>query len=95
MSYKVLVTPEVGDLLGMLGEKSRRIILGNLGKLGDYPYPGRGPGDKEMLPVRGKLRFRLHIGRSWTAFYSILEEEKQVRVSEILPIGEAHKKYGY
>ncbi|MFP4116367.1 MAG: type II toxin-antitoxin system RelE family toxin [Candidatus Aenigmatarchaeota archaeon] len=95
MSYKVFVTPEINDFLQNRSEKTQRIIKKNLKKLEDNPYPGRGSGDKEKLPVEGEKRFRLHIGRTWTVFYSILEDKKEVRISEILPIDEAHKKYGY
>ncbi len=95
MSYKVLITREVQEILGCLDNKSSSIIIKNIKKLKENPYPGRGTGDKERLPIRGKLRYRMHIGRTWTIFYSILEEEKEVRVAELLPIDEAHKKYGY
>ncbi len=95
MSYEVLVVPEINDFLQNQNKKTRRVIKENLRKLEESPYPGSGPGDKEKLPVRGEKRFRMHIGRTWTVFYSILEDEKEVRVSEILPIDEAHKKYGY
>lgn len=93
-SYKVILAPEAADFLRSLDEKSRRICRDNLRKL-QHPYPGRGVGDKERLPVRGEKRYRLHIGRTWTAFYEILEEKQQVRVTEILPIDEAHKRYGF
>lgn len=95
MSYKVLITNEIQEMLQYLDEKSSAIIINNINKLRDNPYPGRGSGDKEKLPIKGKLRYRMHIGRTWTIFYSILEEEKQVRVSDLLPIDEAHRKYGY
>ncbi len=95
MSYKVLITQEVQEILGCLDDKSSSIIIKNIKKLKENPYPGRGTGDKERLPISGKLRYRMHIGRTWTIFYSILEDEKQVRVAELLPIDEAHKKYGY
>ena len=95
MSYRVLVTPEVRDSIDSLDNKSKRIVKKNLKKLEENPYPGTGLGDKEGLPVQGEKRFRLHIGRTWTAFYSVMEEKKQVRVSEIMSIDEAHKKYGY
>jgi mRNA-degrading endonuclease RelE of RelBE toxin-antitoxin system len=95
MSYKVLITDEIQEKLQFLDEKSFSIIIKNIKKLKEDPYTGRGSGDKERLPVKGKLRYRMHIGRTWTIFYSIMEEEKQVRVSELLPIDEAHKKYGY
>jgi mRNA-degrading endonuclease RelE of RelBE toxin-antitoxin system len=95
MTYKVYLTEEVQEIFQCLDEKTSSIILKNIKKLKENPYPGRGSGDKERLPVKGKLRYRMHIGRTWTIFYSILEEEKQVRISELLPIDEAHKKYGY
>ena len=38
--------------------------------------------------------YRLHIGRSYTAFYTIHDEANEVRVREVLPIDEAHKRYG-
>ncbi len=95
MSYKILITPEINEFLQNQEEKTRRIIKSNMEKLGENPYPDEGRGDKEKLPVRGEKRYRLHIGRTWTVFYSILENEKEVRISEILPIDKAHKKYGY
>jgi mRNA-degrading endonuclease RelE of RelBE toxin-antitoxin system len=45
--------------------------------------------------IGGKDRYRLHIGRPYTAFYVIDEKEKVVRVVEILSIEAAHKKYGF
>lgn len=95
MSYEILVTDEISKFLEDMDQKTRRIISENLKKLRENPHPGEGKGDKEKLPVRGKKRYRLHIGRTWTAFYSILEDKKQVRVAEILTIDEAHKKYKY
>lgn len=95
MSYKVLVEPKVKEFLQFQGDKTRRICKNNLKKLEDNPYPGQGIGDKEKIPVEGEEVYRLHISRTFTAFYYIIEERKQVRVVEILPIDEAHKKYGY
>ncbi len=94
-TYDVLLSPDVNEFLQNRSEKTRRIVKENLRKLEGNPYPGRGSGDKEKLPIEGEKRFRMHIGRTWTVFYSILEREKEVRISEILPIDEAHKKYGY
>ncbi len=95
MKYKVFITPEIKEIISYMDKKTSKIIIKNLKKLEDNPYPGRGTGDKEKLPIRGKKRYRMHIGRTWTVFYSILEGEKQVRIAEILPIGNAHKKYGF
>ena len=93
--YRVQVSVEVGGFLDLLDVKSRRIIRSNLGKLGVDPYLGGGVGDKERLVVGGELVYGLHVGRMYTAFYVILEGERVVRVFELLPIGKAHKKYGY
>jgi len=95
MTYNVFVTSEIQEFVGYLDKKTTRIIKENLKKLETNPYPGKGSGDKEKLPVKGKQRYRMHIGRTWTVFYSILEGEKQVRIAEILPIDEAHRKYGF
>ncbi len=95
MNYEVLLAPDVHAFLDALDDKSRRIVTENLRKLGDDPYPGSGSGDKEKLPVQGEERYRLHIGRTWTAFYLILPDDGEVRVAEILPIDDAHKRYGY
>ena len=94
-TYRVQVSRAVEAFLEAMDEKSRRICSSNLLKLARGPYPGRGPGDKEKLPVRGEEVYRLHIGRRYTAFYVILEANQLVRVLELLPIDQAHKKYGY
>jgi len=39
--------------------------------------------------------YRLHIGRTHTAFYTILEEAEEVRIVDIMPIDEAYDRYGY
>ena len=91
--YEVLVSPEVNDLLDDLDEKSARIVRENLGKLTD-PYPGEGQGDKERITWRGQEVYRLHIGRTWTAFYDIEENDEVVKVLRVMPIDDAHKEYG-
>lgn len=95
MKYNVEISKEAEEFLYFLDEKSRQICKKNLSKLEDNPHPGRGSGDKEKIIVAGKERYRLHIGRTFTAFYVILENKKLVRVVELLPIDKAHKKYGY
>jgi len=94
MPHKVLLADDVLEFLQLLDKKSRGICKKNLGKL-SQPYPGRGPGDKEKLAVAGEEVYRLHIGRTYTAFYIIDERAKLVRVLEILSIEAAHKKYGF
>jgi len=95
MSYEVLLSDDAVSYLRSLDEKSERICKENLRKLTESPYPGEGKGDKEKLVVDGEELFRLHIGRTHTAFYLVDGGANEVRVVEILPIDEAHKRYGY
>lgn len=95
MTYKVKLANDVYQDIRLLYKKTISIIKKNLRKLKYNPYPGRGSGNKEKLPIDAKERYRMHIGHSWTVFYSILEDKKEVRISEILTINEAHKRYGF
>ena len=97
MSYNVLLSEGAEDYYRALDDKSQRIVKNNLRKLADEPYPkpGAGSGDREQLVVDGEELYRLHIGRTHTAFYDILEDEKEVRIIEILDIDEAHDRYGF
>jgi len=94
MAYKIVLSDDSVNFLLSLDNKSKTVCKKNLHKLSS-PYPGRGIGDKERLIINGKDRYRLHIGRTYTAFYIIDENNKLVRVVEILPIEVAHKKYGF
>jgi len=67
MTYGVVISDDAIDFLRSLDSKSKSICKRNLQKL-ENPYPGRGIGDKEKLVVAGEEMYRLHIGRSYTAF---------------------------
>ncbi len=97
MSYSVLLSDEAREYYGSLDEKSQSIVKRNLEKLEDEPYPrpDAGSGDREKVTVEGEEMYRLHIGRTHTAFYVVLKDEKQVRVVSIMTIDEAHKRYGH
>lgn len=97
MSYEILLSEDAETYYQSLDDKSQRIVRENLETLADEPYPkpGAGSGDREKLTVEGEEMYRLHIGRTHTAFYTILEAEKEVRVVEIVDIDEAHKRYGF
>ncbi|KXA92466.1 plasmid stabilization protein [candidate division MSBL1 archaeon SCGC-AAA259E17] len=92
--YSVEISEEVRNFLDSLDEKSRRICVENLKKLIEDPYPGTGKGDKKKETIRREEIFRIHIGRTYTAFYIIIEDQKLVRIIEIDTIDSAHKKYG-
>lgn len=94
--YTVLLGDDAREFLAVADEKTERICTEKLGYLADSPYPGRGRGDKEKLPIDGRRdRFRLHISHTYTVIYTVLEEESEVRVLEIVPIDEAHERYGF
>lgn len=41
---------------------------------GPHPKPGAGSGNREKIPVDGEEIHRLHIGRTYTVLYDILED---------------------
>jgi len=96
VGYQVLLGDQPRDFLSHADEKTDRIVRENLRQLAHEPYPrpGAGGGDREKLPVDGREMYRLHIGRTYTALYTIHSEVEEVRVREILPIDDAHKRYG-
>ncbi|MBA7473157.1 hypothetical protein ES707_08491 [subsurface metagenome] len=60
--------------------------------LQEDPFPGSGS-DKERLQVHGREDTpRLHIGRTFTAFYRIHEQEKEVHVLAVMSTEQAHKR---
>lgn len=95
MSYNVLIAADAREYVSVLDEKSTRIVKENLRKLANdpYPRPESGSGDKEKVIVDGEEIYRLHIGRTHTAFYDVLEAKNEVRVVELMDIDEAHKRY--
>lgn len=97
MSYNVFLSDDAREYLLALDDKSRRIVKDNLRKLENdpYPRPHSGQGDKEQVTVGGEEIYRLHIGRTHTAFYDVLEDESEVRVVDVTTIDEAHDRYGF
>lgn len=91
--YEVLVAQNVREFLADLDEKSERIVRENLQKLSE-PHPGRGSGDKEKIEWRGDEVYRLHVGRTWTAFYDVEEDDEVVKVLKVMSVDRAHKEYG-
>lgn len=94
--YEILLGEAASEFLDIADEKTERICTEKLGYLAANPYPGRGRGDKEKLPIDGQRdRYRLHISRTYTAIYTVIEADNEVRVLDIVPIDEAHKRYGF
>ena len=94
MSFQVLIKRKSVEAINELPGKTRRIIHDALKSLEQDPYPGTG-GDKELLHHEEGIEvYRLHIGRSYTAFYTVDIRSHIVQVHDIMTIGQAHKKYG-
>ena len=94
-NYDVLLGDDAREFLDVADEKTERVCKEKLEYLTESPYPGRGRGDKEKLPIDGRRdRYRIHISRTYTAIYTVLEDPNEVRVLEIVTIDEAHKRYG-
>lgn len=92
VDFEVVIDVDAKDFLDRLPEKSRNIVKTKLGILKTDPFPGKG-GDKELLnSPKHKEVYRLHISRSYTAFYRI--EGKTVVVLWLGSIEKAHKIYG-
>lgn len=91
MRFEVGLDIDAAAFINTQNEKTRRIIHAHLKSLEEDPFPGKG-GDKELLNTRPGIRiYRLHIARTFTAIYVI--EKKSVLVTEVMTIGQAHKKY--
>ncbi|KAF5041698.1 hypothetical protein DSECCO2_520350 [anaerobic digester metagenome] len=94
MPFRILINRKALESIQSIHPKSRRVIMDKLGALQEDPFPGSG-GDKERLYVQGREdTYRLHISRTFTAFYRIYESEKEVHVLAVMPIERAHKRYG-
>jgi len=90
--YHVLITRTALNYLDTLTEKSQGLIKRKLETLKETPRPGRD--DKKRLHFPSYDLFRMHVSRSYTVFYRINEEEKTVKILDIMTIKEAHKRYG-
>lgn len=48
----------------------------------------------EQITFEGDEVYRMYIRRTHTAIYDVIEPEDAVEVYRLLPIDEAHKRYG-
>jgi len=94
VSFEVAIKHKAQAFIDSLPEKDQQIVINTLDRLSDSPYPGKS-GDKEKLVLSGGLiAYRIHIGRRYTAFYTIDKEAKLVHIHFVMTIEQAHKKYG-
>ncbi len=94
VNFCVLIDEDAQEFLDNLPIKSHDIVKAKLRVLEDDPFPGKG-GDKELLnSPKHKGLYRLHIARSYTAFYHIFLDEMTVKILWLGTIEQAHKQYG-
>jgi len=92
--YKILIKRRAKRFFDYLPAESRKIVEEHIRALTESPYPGKGSGDKKRLRLKSREVYRMHVGRSYTIFYEIIEEDNTVEVLNILTIEEAHNLYG-
>lgn len=92
--FEILIEEAADEFLSSLTKKSQKIIKEQLKKLKNNPFPGNS-GDKELLDIHvNPPIYRMHIGRSYTAFYQIDNNRNIVKIDLITTIEQAHKLYG-
>jgi mRNA interferase RelE/StbE len=93
VAYQLVIKKNALEFVNALPSKSQRIVIERCKTLANDPFPG--DGDKELIQRKGHRDiYRLHISRSYTAFYKIYKDEKMVKILEITTIEQAHKIYG-
>ena len=93
VAFQIVISKNSLDFINSLPQKSQRIAIEKCKALADDPFPGQG--DREMIQRRDhKEIYRLHISRSYTAFYKIYKDEKIVKILDVMTIERAHKVYG-
>ena len=90
--WKVLIENSALKFLESLDMKRSENIKEGLRSLKESPYPDI-HGDKKEIKGTLKSAYRLRIG-DYRAFYVIEEENKIVKITEIMTAEAAHKKYG-
>ena len=89
--FTIVIERRAREFVKRLPPKTRRIIVEKILELKEDPFPG---GNKEKLEYpHPPAVYRLHIGRSFTVFYVIEQEENIVKIEKILTIEKAHKEY--
>jgi mRNA interferase RelE/StbE len=93
VAYQLVIKKNALEFVNALPSKSQKLVIEKCKTLAKDPFPGQG--DKEIIQRTGhKEIYRLHISRSYTAFYRIYKEEKIVKILDITTIEQAHKIYG-
>ena len=93
VAYHLVIGKKALEFINGLPSKSQKIVIEKCKTLAYDPFPGQG--DKEIIHRKGHRDiYRLHISRSYTAFYKIHKDENMVKILDITTIEQAHKIYG-
>jgi mRNA interferase RelE/StbE len=93
VAYHLIIRKKALEFINALPSKSQKIVIDKCKTLASDPFPGKG--DKEIIHRKGHEDiYRLHISRSYTAFYKIDKDKKMVKILDITTIEQAHKIYG-
>jgi mRNA-degrading endonuclease RelE of RelBE toxin-antitoxin system len=85
VAYQLVIRKKALEFVNSLPSKSQRVVIEKCKTLAEDPFPGQG--DKEIILRKGHEDiYRLHILRSYTAFYKICRDEETVRILEITTI---------
>ena len=93
VTFHIVISKNALDFINSLPQKSQRIVIEKCKALAADPFPCQG--DREQIQRRDhKEIYRLHISRSYTAFYKIYKDEKKVKILDVMTIERAHRVYG-
>jgi mRNA interferase RelE/StbE len=93
VNFEVFIDEDAQEFLDNLPQKTQGIVRSKLRLLEEDPFPGAGS-NKELLNPKHKGLYRLHISRTYTAFYHIFPADKTVKILWLGPISQAHNLYG-
>ncbi len=93
VAHQLVIKKKALEFVNALPSKSHRIVIEKCKTLAGDPFPDQV--DKEIISRKGhKDIYRLHISRSYTAFYKIYKDEIMVKILDITTIEQAHRIYG-
>lgn len=87
--FRVLVESGVMHAIDRFPSHRADAFRHALKALGDDPFPG---GDKKAIRGAVRAAYRLRVG-DYRLFYVIDEEQRLIKVTELLTAEQAHKKY--
>jgi len=95
LTFDVAIEQDLVEKINNFDEKAGGSSGRNSVRLSENPYPGKREEKEKFCLKAGFILYRLHIGRTWTAYYRIYDENTSVEILDIMTIEQAHKKYDH